>query len=120
MSSNAQPSPPALAPAQMLGMLNGFLTVQALHVAAVLGIADLLASGPRSLPDLAAATGAHRSSLQRLLRMLTGPGVFCEEPDGRFAVTPLGATARIRSASGRCSWARRRCGRCGPGCATAS
>jgi hypothetical protein len=80
----------------MLGMLDGFLTVQALHVAAVLGIADLLASGPQTVPDLAAATGAHRSSLQRLLRMLTGPGVSSEEPDGRFAVTPLGGDAAIR------------------------
>ena len=52
MSSTAQPSLPAQAPVQMLGMLNGFLTVQALHVAAVLGLADLLAGGPRSVPDL--------------------------------------------------------------------
>jgi len=101
MPSTPQPT----LPAQMLGMLNGFLTVQALHVAAVLGIADLLASGPQSLPDLAAATGAHQSSLQRLLRMLTGPGVFCEEPDGRFAVTPLGATLQSDSPDSVREWA---------------
>jgi O-methyltransferase domain/Dimerisation domain len=105
MSSTAQPSPPAPASAQMLGMLNGFLTVQALHVAAVLGVADLLASGPQSLPDLAAATGADQSSLQRLLRMLTGPGVFREEPDGRFAVTPLGATLQSESPDSVREWA---------------
>ena len=57
MSSTAQPSPPVQAPSQMLGMLNGFLIVQAMHVAAVLGIADLLASGSQSVPDLTAATG---------------------------------------------------------------
>jgi hypothetical protein len=89
----------------MLGMLNGFLTVQALHVAAVLGIADLLASGPQSVPDLAAATGAHRSSLKRLLRMLTGPGVFREEPDGRFAVTPVGATLQSDNPDSVREWA---------------
>jgi hypothetical protein len=92
MSSTAQPSPAGQAPAQMLGMINSFLTVQALHVAALLGVPDLLAGGPRSVDDLASATGADRTSLYRLLRMLTGPGVFCEEPDGQFAVTPLGAT----------------------------
>jgi hypothetical protein len=89
----------------MLGMLNGFLTVQALHVAAVLGIADLLASGPKSVPDLASATGAHRSTLYRLLRMLTGPGVFREQPDGRFAVTPLGATLQSDSPDSVREWA---------------
>jgi hypothetical protein len=89
----------------MLGMLNGFLTVQALHVAALLGIADLLASGPQSVPDLASATGADRSSLHRLLRMLTGPGVFREQEDGRFAVTPLGATLQSDSPDSVREWA---------------
>jgi hypothetical protein len=92
MSLTTQPGPPTQASAQMLQMLHGFIAVQAVHVAALLGIADLVADGPLSVDDLAAATGAHRSSLQRLLRMLTGPGVFREEADGRFAVTPLGAT----------------------------
>jgi hypothetical protein len=105
MSSTAQPSPPAQAPVQMLGMLNGFLTVQALHVAAVLGIADLLAGGPQSADNLASATGADRASLHRLLRMLTGPGVFREEPDGRFAVTPLGATLQSDSPDSVREWA---------------
>lgn len=92
MSSTVQTGTPTQASAQMLQMLQGFVTVQAVHVAAHLGIADLLADGPLTVHDLAAATGAHRSSLQRLLRMLTGPGVFHEEADGRFAITPLGAT----------------------------
>ncbi len=123
MSSTAQPRPPTQASAQMLQMLNAFLTVQALHVAALLGIADLLASGPQTVHELAAAAGAHRSSLQRLLRMLTGPGVFREEADGRFAITPLGATLQDGrpdpSVSGRCSREHPRCGRCGRGYATA-
>jgi hypothetical protein len=76
----------------MLQLLNAFLTVQALHVVAALGIADRLAAGPATVDDLAAATGAHRPSLSRLLRMLTGVGVFCEELDGRFVLTALGGT----------------------------
>ena len=91
MSSTAKTSSPAQASAQMLQMLHGFVTVQALHTAAFLGIADLLASEPRSLSELAAATGAHQPSLHRLLRMLTATGAFRQEADGRFAVTPLGA-----------------------------
>src|SRR6267378_2242165 len=94
MTSTLDGNPTPQPSADMLRMLNAFLTVQALHVAAVLGVADLLAAGSKTLDELAAATKADRSSLHRLLRMLTGPGVFREEVDGRFAITPLGATLR--------------------------
>ena len=55
-----------------------------MHVAAELGIADLLRDGPKTIEQLAAATGAHRQSLYRLLRMLAGYGVFAEDAAGRF------------------------------------
>ncbi|TME36734.1 MAG: methyltransferase [Chloroflexi bacterium] len=104
--SSTTPAKPAVQPsAEMLRMLNAFLTVQALHVAAVLGVADLLAAGPKSLDDLAAGTKADRPSLHRLLRMLTGPGVFREEADGRFATTPLGATLRSDGSDSVRDWA---------------
>jgi hypothetical protein len=60
----------------MLQLLNAFLTVQAIHVAASLGIADLLAGGPATVDDLAAASGAHRPALHRLLRMVAGADVY--------------------------------------------
>jgi len=97
--------PAAQQSAEMLGMLNAFLTVQAIHVAASLGVADLLAAGSQSVEELAAATKADRSSLHRLLRMLTGPGVFVEEADGRFAITPLGATLRSGTSDSVREWA---------------
>jgi DNA-binding transcriptional ArsR family regulator len=90
---------------RMLEILNSFLTVQALHVAAELSIADLLAEGPVTVADLAAATGAHPPSLYRLLRMLTGAGVFREEPDGRFALAALGATLRSEGLDSVRDWA---------------
>jgi O-methyltransferase domain len=99
--ANQAPQPSA----EMLRMLNSFLTVQALHVAAFLGLADLVAAGPKGVDELAAATEADRSSLHRLLRMLTGPGVFREEADGRFAITPLGATLRSDSPDSVREWA---------------
>ena|SRR5712692_8618493 len=53
---STMPGNPAAQPsAEMLRMLNAFLTVQALHVAA-LGIADILAAGPKSLDELASGT----------------------------------------------------------------
>ncbi|OLE57226.1 MAG: hypothetical protein AUI36_14815, partial [Cyanobacteria bacterium 13_1_40CM_2_61_4] len=89
----------------MLQMLNAFLTVQALHVAAALGIADQLANGPRGVDELASISGAQRSSLYRLLRMLTGAGVFREELNGQFALTPLGTTLRSEAPDSVRDWA---------------
>jgi C-methyltransferase len=93
------------ASSQMLQMLNAFLTVQAVYVAANLGVADLMAGGPTSVDDLAKTTGAHRPSLYRLLRMLAGAGVFQEDADGRFALTPLGETLRSEGPESVRDWA---------------
>jgi hypothetical protein len=75
-------------------LVNGYQVTQAIHVAAVLGIADLLAAGPRSSDDLAAATNTHPGTLYRLLRALAGAGVFHEEGDRSFALTELGVCLR--------------------------
>lgn len=99
------PDRAAEAPSRMLQLLNACLTAQALHAVAALGIADLLADGPRTVEALAAAIGAHRPSLYRLLRLLTGVGVFRAEADGRIALTPLGATLRSEGADSVRDWA---------------
>lgn len=70
------------------GIAGNLLLARALGVVAELGIADLVAGAPRTLAELAEATGAHPESLYRLLRMLGGHGVFAESPDGRFQLTP--------------------------------
>ncbi|HEX8355312.1 MAG TPA: hypothetical protein VF611_20570, partial [Pyrinomonadaceae bacterium] len=90
ISDGAQPIPPSdlngaarpAAPAQdappeavLTQMAFGALLTQALYVAARLGVADLLAAGPRPVAELAAATGTHERSLYRVLRSLAGAGV---------------------------------------------
>ena len=74
--------------------VNGYQVSQALHVAAELGVADLLADGSRSADDLAAACGAHPDSLYRLLRALASIGVVEAGPERRFALTELGEGLR--------------------------
>jgi hypothetical protein len=66
-----------------------------LHVANEPGIADLLKDGPRSIEELARATGAHQQSLYRLLRMLAGCGVFVKESLGSFRLNPAAASLQI-------------------------
>lgn len=79
----------AAARQQLAGLLTGYWISQALYVAAKLGIADLLAGGPRNPDDLAATVGAHPRSLYRLLRALASLGVFRELDDRQFTLTPL-------------------------------
>ncbi len=75
-------------------MIVGYRLSQALHVAAKLGIADLLAEGPRRAEDLAGVTGSHPSSLFRVLPLLASEGVFEELEEGRFTLTPLAEPLR--------------------------
>jgi hypothetical protein len=86
--------PHLAAASELRRMLNGFQLAQAIHVAAVLGVADHMASTPRSTDDLAAAVGAHPGALYRLLRALAAYGVFHEAPLRHFELTPLGESLR--------------------------
>ena len=72
-------------------ILTGSWKTQALHVAAELRIADLLAAGPRTSADLASAAGVHAHSLHRLMKALSALGICAEREDGGFELTPLGA-----------------------------
>src|SRR5262245_59690691 len=64
------------------------------HVAAKLGLADLLKNSPRTAEDLAIATGVQPLALYRVLRALASVGVFAEINGGRSQRTPLAATFR--------------------------
>lgn len=75
-------------------MITGFRLSAALNVAADLGVSDLLATGPRTVADLAAATSADEDTLHRLLHALATVGVYDEREDGRFALTELGEGLR--------------------------
>jgi len=72
----------------------GALLTQALYVAARLGVADLLAQGPRPVGELAAETGTHERSLYRVLRSLASVGVFRECDPKVFALTPAAEPLR--------------------------
>lgn len=79
----ANSSPPSL-----LYLLAGGWLTHALSLVAEIGIADLLIGGPRAGEELASATGMHEPSLYRVLRALSGAGIFQEGADGRFQMTP--------------------------------
>jgi hypothetical protein len=77
--------------ARFRSLLDDYQVAQAVRVAADLGLADLLARGPRSSDDLASATGAHPRSLLRLLRALARLDVVTRLTRAFFDATPLTA-----------------------------
>ena len=83
--------PPA---ATMLQLVLGNCISQAVCVIARLGVADVLADGPRPVAEIAQRVGAHDSALYRVLRTLGDVGVVAELEDRWFALTPLGAMLR--------------------------
>ncbi len=62
-----------------------------IYVAAKLGIADYLADGPKTSPELALQTGAHERSLRRLLRALVTIGICKQAGKDQFALTEIGS-----------------------------
>jgi len=93
-------------PMQLFLMSEGVVVSTALSLAAELGIADLLANGPRSSEELAKITSTHARSLHRVLRLLSSLGVFTEVEPGRFALTSLGECLRTGVPGSMRSWLR--------------
>src|SRR5262249_41203227 len=89
---------------QMNQLIRGYWTTQAIFVAAELGIADLLSDGPQHPDELGKQTGVRGDMLYRVLRALASIGIFAEDADGRFMVTPLAET--LCGNSGQRAYAR--------------
>lgn len=75
----------------LLDQAMGHLFSAALRTAAHHRIADQLAEGPRTVEQLAAATGTHAPHLRRVLRYLATRGFFREDAAGAYHLTPAAA-----------------------------
>jgi hypothetical protein len=72
----------------------GHVKAAAIRAAALLGVADHLAGGPREVAELAELTESNEVYLRRLLRFLASRGIFREDEDGRFDLTPYADVLR--------------------------
>src|SRR5450755_2481591 len=79
---------------EMTRLIWGAIPVQAISVTARLGIADLVADGPKTSDELASRTQTDSVALRRLLRTLTSLTIFAEDEAGKFLNTPLSDTLR--------------------------
>lgn len=76
-------------PKQLEYIYPGVVAAQAIHAAVRFRIPDLLASGPKTISELALACDVHEPTLERLLRALTTIEMFVKTPDGRYCNSPL-------------------------------
>ena len=86
---------PALPPdAILMQMLFGAQMQRSVCLAARLGVPDLLAERAQTAEELAAKTNTHAPSLYRLLRTLASIGVFAENAEKKFELTPISTLLR--------------------------
>jgi hypothetical protein len=72
----------------------GHFMSRALALVTKLNIAEQLAAGPRSPAELARASETEADALRRVLRFVASAGIFEEDRDGLFRLTPLGEPLR--------------------------
>lgn len=74
---------------QMLQMITSYWSATSIHVAAKLRLADHVKDAPQTADTLAMLTGTQPQALYRLLRALSSVGIFEEDADSRFGLTPM-------------------------------
>ena len=93
----ADDPPSAITESQLTELVMGGLAAQAVYVAAKLGIADLLENGPRDIASIAKESNTDADSLYRVLRALASFGVFAENEERTFQLTPMAELLRSKA-----------------------
>jgi hypothetical protein len=75
--------------AVLLQSLFGMMVTKSVSAVAALGVPDALEGGPLYYTDLAEAVGADQRALHRVMRMLSGAGIFAEHRPGTYSLTPV-------------------------------
>jgi hypothetical protein len=96
--------PPIPLPFQMSRLATSYWVPQAIHAAAALGVADVLAGGAKQSAAIARDVDANPDALHRLMRALVAIGICTVSDDGAFALTPLGTCLRSDTADSVRDW----------------
>jgi cyclopropane fatty-acyl-phospholipid synthase-like methyltransferase len=96
---------PHPSPNTIMDLIAGHRVTAVIHVAAKLGLADLLTDGPRTAKELARLTDTHERSLLRLMRALCALGIFSETDGSTFGLTELGFYLTAKSERSVRAWA---------------
>ena len=83
--------PSAASALKLFDLVQSHRVTAVIYVAAKLGIAELLRNGPKSVDELAKATGADQHALGRLLVALSTVGICSRAGGDRFELTEMGS-----------------------------
>ena len=75
-------------------MIQGYKNTQLVYIAAKLGVADLLAAGPRSVDEIVVSTGTNAQALRRIMSGFVLCGLVIQREDKLFELTSLGEYLR--------------------------
>ena len=89
MSEPTPEFPPHL---PVIDLMMSTVLARALYAATERGVPDLLADGPRTSEELAGKVGVQPVALHQVLRALAAHGLFTQDDQDRFGLTPAGAT----------------------------
>jgi ubiquinone/menaquinone biosynthesis C-methylase UbiE len=93
-------SNPAVRPDRILEMVWGYAPPIILGTAIQCRVFDLLDAGPKTVEELAAASGNSVRGLRALANALVGFNFLTKTPEGRYALTPESATFLVSSKPG--------------------
>lgn len=91
--------------AQLRWLIDANWTTQAIAVAVLLRLPDMLGGAPRSALALARQAACHPQSLLRLLRALTSIGILAQDDAGDFSLTDMGLLLRPDAPDSLAAWA---------------
>lgn len=80
--------------AQVMQALFGFMVTKCMSAVAAHDVADALKDGPLYYTNLASVTGTNQQALHRVMRMLSGVGIFEEVEPGKYGLTPASELLR--------------------------
>src|ERR1700694_6044305 len=97
-STSQSPKQPQVTPERLMQFAFGYAPPIMIGTAAELGVFDALEAGPKTVSDLAKATGASERGLKMLMNGLAGFEFLAKDGD-RYLLTPESATDLVSSKS---------------------
>ena len=90
----------------VLALIDGAWTTQAIAAGCELGLFDALARGPRDVATLARELDVDRDAIERLAKALATLGLCFRDGSGRFALTDDGQCLCADASASLQGWAR--------------